>query len=100
LVKIAQTIDQASSSLKQGKPPHEECAKLQIYAEQFSKVVGELIPKDVVERLSMDLNDFGPSQELLEIYQSFQESAEYELVEASGILKALADTLIAAEIVH
>jgi len=84
LEKIAQTIDGAASSLKEGKPPHEECAKLKICAKQ----------------LSMDLDCFGPSEELLESYQDFQECMEIELSEASGNLKALADTLRATEMIH
>lgn len=92
---MAATIDAVHAHLREHKPPHEPFARLRVYAGQIPNVMGGLLPEDDVQDLVELLSMTQKPEEMLRDFEdpTYGEIIAAELAEASGTLKALADSI-------
>ncbi len=94
LAAIAQTIDEASASLKQGTPPYGKCQELLRHSQQMEAAIGDLIGVHEAGDLGRQLRE---AWEIERLYGELDSAAPTErerklsvLDQAAGLFRATA----------
>lgn len=93
--EISKCLAEISSELKAHKYPYGKCAEMRTYADRLPRTVGDIIGKNEAQRLAKDLES---AHEVELLFNQLEGSPNRrrdlaKLEEASGIFKALANSL-------
>jgi hypothetical protein len=95
LTSVAQTIEEASTSLKQNVYPHGKCQELLLHSQQMEAAIGDLIGKQQAADLGLQLKEVWQIERLYGELQGLppveRERKLSVLDQAAGLFRATAD---------